>query len=565
MTRKYLVPLGLVGLSSDPTGSSAGQTYYNTATNKIRVYNGTGWEDSGLSAQDLENGSLQNISLSGSGDFVVGTDGNLVLDSGTGNAVYLESVASGNEVITTSALNSALQTVSAGTQGAQGANGSDGIQGAQGIEGVQGAQGANAGILTVGTGLNLSVAGEIAVDTTVVATKDDATLTGTLTLDGSGDFTVDSDSNIVFQTTSPNGVYIGSATSANEVLTAATLESGSLQSLTLGGDADFTIDTDANLILNPGVGSTAYLESATAGNEIVTTSALSDAIAGSTLGSTDDLTEGATNLYFSEARVVTALDSGSLQSISLGGAGDFTINSDANLVLNPASGSTVYLDAATAGNEVVVTSALNSAIAAAALQGVQGLQGSAGADGAQGATGLQGAVGETGATGTWSYIGAVTSTSGSAVAFSGLGGVYKELFLTFNDVTTSTQNSVNYFRINNDSNGSNYSIAASRDYGGNTYSGSAISSIYGCIGTMIAFGTNSSGTLTIKNAASTSFKGVSLSFKGRYSDWITSNYVPDITESLGGAYLGTSAVSSININLASGNFTSGTWKLWGLQ
>ena len=511
MTRKYLVPLGLVGLSSDPTGSSAGQTYYNTATNKIRVYNGTGWEDSGLSAQDLENGSLQSISLSGSGDFVVGTDGNLVLDSGTGNAVYLESVASGNEVITTSALNSALQTVSAGTQGAQGANGSDGIQGAQGVEG---AQGANAGILTVGTGLNLSVAGEIAVDTTVVATKDDATFTGTLTLDGSGDFTVDSDSNIVFQTTAPNNVYLGSAV---------------------------------------------------AGNEIVISSALSDAIAGSTLGSTDDLTEGTTNLYFSEERVVTALDSGSLQSISLGGAGDFTINSDANLVLNPASGSTVYLDAATAGNEVVVTSALNSAIAAAALQGVQGLQGSAGADGAQGATGLQGAVGETGATGTWSYIGAVTSTSGSAVAFSGLGGVYKELFLTFNDVTTSTQNSVNYFRINNDSNGSNYSIAASRDYGGNTYSGTAISAIYGCIGTMIAFGTNSSGTLTIKNAASTSFKGVSLSFKGRYSDWITSNYVPDITESLGGAYLGTSAVSSININLASGNFTSGTWKLWGLQ
>jgi hypothetical protein len=165
----------------------------------------------------------------------------------------------------------------------------------------------------------------------------------------------------------------------------------------------------------------------------------------------------------------------------------------------------------------------------------------------------------------WNYIGAVSSTSGNAVSFSGLNGEYKELFLTFNEVTTSTQNSLNFFRINNDSTGSNYNCSANRDFGGNTYMGNAISAIYGCIGTMIAFGSYSSGTLTVTNGTSTAFKGLSLNFKGRYSDWITSNYVPDITESIGGAYLGTSAVSSISVTLASGNFTSGTWKLWGLK
>lgn len=53
MARKFLVPIGLVSLSSDPAGSSAGQTYYNTTLNKIRVYDGTIWKDSGTSAQDV--------------------------------------------------------------------------------------------------------------------------------------------------------------------------------------------------------------------------------------------------------------------------------------------------------------------------------------------------------------------------------------------------------------------------------------------------------------------------------------------------------------------------------
>jgi hypothetical protein len=53
MARKFLVPIGLVSLSSDPAGTSAGQTYYNTTSNKIRIYTGTVWADAGTSAQDV--------------------------------------------------------------------------------------------------------------------------------------------------------------------------------------------------------------------------------------------------------------------------------------------------------------------------------------------------------------------------------------------------------------------------------------------------------------------------------------------------------------------------------
>ena len=77
---------------------------------------------------------------------------------------------------------------------------------------------------------------------------------------------------------------------------------------------------------------------------------------------------------------------------------------------------------------------------------------------------------------------------------------------------------------------------------------------------------NSSGSFRIVNANSTGDKGIELNFKGRLSDWITSSYVPDITETIAGASIGTSAISSINMTMVNANtFTGGTWKLWGLQ
>ena len=48
MSRKVLVPLGLLGAVSDPTGYNAGDTYFNTASGKVKVYNGSTWTDAGV-------------------------------------------------------------------------------------------------------------------------------------------------------------------------------------------------------------------------------------------------------------------------------------------------------------------------------------------------------------------------------------------------------------------------------------------------------------------------------------------------------------------------------------
>ena len=208
---------------------------------------------------------------------------------------------------------------------------------------------------------------------------------------------------------------------------------------------------------------------------------------------------------------------------------------------------------------------------ATGLTGATGSTGATGTTGANstvagptGATGLTGATGATGATGSgssWTYIGAVTSSSGSTVAFSGLSGTYKELFLTFNNVLTSA-NPLVYFRINNSSTSGNYEGYSNITFGPSTYSGGAVTAIWGAFGIMTTFD-YSSGSMMITNANSTGNKGVAINFKGRLSDWITTSYVSDITEAVGGTYLEAAAVSSINITLQTGTFSSGTWKLWG--
>jgi hypothetical protein len=162
----------------------------------------------------------------------------------------------------------------------------------------------------------------------------------------------------------------------------------------------------------------------------------------------------------------------------------------------------------------------------------------------------------------WSYIGAVTSTSGSTVTFSGLGGTYKQLLLTFAYVNVSGNQPI-YFRLNSDSTAANYNAFSNWDFGGSTYFGDSFTSSYGCIGTMLS-PYYSSGALKITNAQSTANKGLELNYKGVLSSYITGTYVGDKTEAIGGTYLGTSAISSINITLASGSFSDGTWKLWGM-
>ncbi len=196
------------------------------------------------------------------------------------------------------------------------------------------------------------------------------------------------------------------------------------------------------------------------------------------------------------------------------------------------------------------------------IQGLQGIQGATGAQGATGPQGPQGPQGETGAAGgSWTYIGSVTSSSGSTVTFTGLGGTYKELFMTFNNVSQSTRD-YPIFRINADTNSSNYEINGTRTYGGQTYFLNPV--FTSGIPTLDLAFYQSNGTMHIVNANSANTKGFNLLYIGQISSYITSNSAYDLTGTYSGAYLG-SSITSINVSLSGGSFSGGIWKLWGLS
>ena len=188
-----------------------------------------------------------------------------------------------------------------GSDGAQGAQGETGAQGATGADGAQGIQGANAGILSV---------------------------SGNLSVDGAGDLTINQSG--LESTLETNG-FVKSTNGSISIP---------------GGSGDLTVTADANIVLDAASGHAVYLDSATAGNEVVTTTALNNAIDGAALGSTDDLTEGVNNLYYTDQRV-----------------GDYITNNGLS------------------------------------LQGAQGIQGEAGYVGSDGAQGIQGETGAQGAQG----------------------------------------------------------------------------------------------------------------------------------------------------------------------
>ena len=55
MSRKFKVPLGLVGLSTHPASGSEGDMYYNTVDNVIYTSDGTNWNSVG--GGDLDGGT----------------------------------------------------------------------------------------------------------------------------------------------------------------------------------------------------------------------------------------------------------------------------------------------------------------------------------------------------------------------------------------------------------------------------------------------------------------------------------------------------------------------------
>jgi hypothetical protein len=58
MARKFLVPIGLLSSTTDPTGQLAGEVYFNTTSGKVKIYNGTNWVDVNTdSVNELDGGT----------------------------------------------------------------------------------------------------------------------------------------------------------------------------------------------------------------------------------------------------------------------------------------------------------------------------------------------------------------------------------------------------------------------------------------------------------------------------------------------------------------------------
>lgn len=148
MTRRFIVPIGLLSLASDPTGTFAGETYYNTTLDKIRVYDGLDWQDAGVSATELAD-ALQGATLSSTDDLTEGTTNkyfsvqrvNDALNSGTLQNISFTYNAGAIDVSVPIIQGPAGAQGTIGGTGLQGPEGPPGPEGAQGVMGVQGIEG----------------------------------------------------------------------------------------------------------------------------------------------------------------------------------------------------------------------------------------------------------------------------------------------------------------------------------------------------------------------------------------------------------------------------------------
>lgn len=68
MAKKFLSPLNLVNLNEDPTSATEGDIYWNSLTNKIRIYFNGSWSDISPSGagSDLTNVGIKTNNVEGS-------------------------------------------------------------------------------------------------------------------------------------------------------------------------------------------------------------------------------------------------------------------------------------------------------------------------------------------------------------------------------------------------------------------------------------------------------------------------------------------------------------------
>lgn len=216
MARKFLTPIDLgklelqnarvQNLPSAPSNPVEGQIYYDTTVHAVLTWNGAAWISASQGTQGTQ--GIQGIQGTQGIQGIQGNDGTQGLQGeqgiqGTQGEQGIQGIQ-GEQGITGAQGTSGyvgsdgaqgtqgiqgeqgLQgeqgiqgtqgiTGDQGTQGIQGLQGEQGIQGVQGeqgIQGIQGTQGDNAGIMSVGSGLNLDgMTGALTVDENVIATK----------------------------------------------------------------------------------------------------------------------------------------------------------------------------------------------------------------------------------------------------------------------------------------------------------------------------------------------------------------------------------------------------------
>ena len=98
MAKKFLSPLNLVNLTSDPVSAAEGDVYWNSSTNTLRIYDGGSWQDVGAGV-DLSEVGIKSNNIEGS---VSGIENTTVIDTANDTVwrtlKYLIQIRYSNEV-----------------------------------------------------------------------------------------------------------------------------------------------------------------------------------------------------------------------------------------------------------------------------------------------------------------------------------------------------------------------------------------------------------------------------------------------------------------------------------
>jgi hypothetical protein len=78
MSKKFLTPIGLATLASDPAVGSEGDVYYNTASNVTRIYKDGAWEDLARGVVIYDQPSEPNTAEINIGDLWLDTDAEII-------------------------------------------------------------------------------------------------------------------------------------------------------------------------------------------------------------------------------------------------------------------------------------------------------------------------------------------------------------------------------------------------------------------------------------------------------------------------------------------------------